>query len=385
PNPPFDPFIVLVGTDARSLRALTHELVHDLSAWYMPIQPAWYAEGLATFLETASYDRKSGLFEAGRPSPDHAWSSSKPFLAAVLLDDQFSETTPNLGAFEARARLLVDFLVNVHPREFDRLCAALEATKSTAEAWARALPDLPIDRLDQALDDYASRGQYLILRRALTIPAPEIKVREMPDAEVHVVRAQLLRTPTPGVRPDDEGARRELEEATAADPTNTGAFARRVVWYTPPRQRPQLAAAAQRLADAHPTDWLAWLLVGLTTTGAQHRTALVRALAIDPNQPAVLSDLAAIDLREGRFEDALAFATRGMSFRQNVWPLAFEAMQAQLALGHCEDAALLARVLSTRGPRTFRTLVLRVAAASACKPRGAEETPDRAPPHPGPP
>ena len=361
-DPPFEPIVALAGTDYRSLRVLTHELVHDLSAWYMPIQPAWYAEGLAKFLETADYDRKSSILETGRPLPDTARvSMSGRFHASALLDDDFSEDTPDIAAFEARAWLLVHFLINAHPREFDRLSAGLEATRSTKEAWARALPDLTFDRLDEALDDYARSGVYRIVRRAISVPAPHVEVREMRDADVHVVRAQLLRSsPVPGTVPDLAGARRELDEALASDPTNVGAFARRLVWFTPPDQRSQFSAAAEAIAGAHPKDWLAWLMVDLTARSRSvRRTALARALAIDRNQPAVLNDLAAADLAENRFEEALSLATKGMSFRQVLWPLAFNAMQAHRALGHCAEAAALSQLLKARGPRNLRSLVER--------------------------
>ncbi|HEY4395865.1 MAG TPA: hypothetical protein VGP64_17490, partial [Polyangia bacterium] len=86
-DPPFEPIITFAGTDARSFRVLVHELVHDLSSWYVPIQPAWFAEGFATFLETAAYDRETGVFEFGRPASERARSSlGGPFRAAVLLD-----------------------------------------------------------------------------------------------------------------------------------------------------------------------------------------------------------------------------------------------------------------------------------------------------------
>lgn len=255
---PFEPWLALGGTDAQALRVLTHELVHDIIAWYMPIDPPWYDEGVATFLETITYDRSTGLLEAGRPPPGTGRASmSGRFNAATLLDDRFSESSPNLDEFEARACLLVHFLVDRRPRDFDRLSAALEATSSTAEVWARVLPDLPIDWLDAALDDYTWHDTARIIGRALTVPAPEVKVRTMTDADVHVVRAQLLwSTSVPGVGPDREGARRELEEAVVADPTNTEAFARRLVWFTPPAERPRLAAAAEAIAGTHPDDWL---------------------------------------------------------------------------------------------------------------------------------
>jgi Tfp pilus assembly protein PilF len=136
------------------------------------------------------------------------------------------------------------------------------------------------------------------------------------------------------------------------------------------------------IAGTHPDDWLAWWTVGVTAkSSSARRTAFARALAIDSNQPAVLSSLAAIDLNEHRYEEALAFATKGMSFRQDVWGLAFEAFDADRALGHCADAALLAQVLKTRGPQNLRALVERVAPASvACKPIPMAATANPAPP-----
>jgi hypothetical protein len=386
PDDPFEPIIALAGTDFRSLRVLTHELAHDLGAWYMPIQPAWYAEGLAMFLETIEHDRKSGVFEAGQPPPGIFRSSlSGRFQAASLLDDGFSEGGPDMAAFEARAWLLVHFLINTHPREFDRLSAALEAASSTEEAWLHALPDLPRDRLDAALDDYARHGAYRVVRGHVLARPPPIEARQMTDAEVHVVRAQLLWSSVPGSVADVAGARRELDEALASDPTNVGALSRRVVWFTPPDQLSQFAAAAEGIAGAHPADWLAWLMVELTARSASgRRTALVRALAIDRNQPAVLNDLAALDLAESRFDDALALATRGMSFRQVVWPLAFNAMRAHRALGHCAEASALSQLLKTRGPRETRALVARVASGpDACKPAAAARAAGNAGPSSG--
>jgi hypothetical protein len=384
---PFEPWLALGGTDTRAVRVLTHELVHDIIAWYMPIHPAWYDEGMARFLETITYDRATGLLEAGRPPPSYGRASmSQRFSATALLDDGFSENSPNLAEFEARAWLLVHFLVETRPRDFDRLSAALEAGSPTAEAWARVLPDLPMDRLDAAVDDYVWHDRARVIGRALTVPAPEVKVRVMTDAEVHVVRAELLWSRSVyNVGPDREGARRELEEAAVADPTNTAAFARHLVWFTPQAEHPRLAAAAQAIADAHPDDWLAWWTVGVTANSvSETRTAFARALAIDSNQPAVLDSFAAIDLNAHRYEEALAFATKGMSFRQDMWGLAFKAFGAHQALGHCAEAAFLAQVLKTRGPQSLRVLVEQAAPASvACKPRPT--TPTSAPAVPAPP
>jgi hypothetical protein len=56
-RPPLPPTLIFSGTDYRTMGVLAHELAHDLSRWYMPMQPPWYSEGIATFLETLRYDR----------------------------------------------------------------------------------------------------------------------------------------------------------------------------------------------------------------------------------------------------------------------------------------------------------------------------------------
>ncbi|HVZ31867.1 MAG TPA: hypothetical protein VG963_05545, partial [Polyangiaceae bacterium] len=47
---------------------IVHEMVHDLSEWFLPIQPPWLAEGLAVYLERTTYDRASGQGMMGTPS-----------------------------------------------------------------------------------------------------------------------------------------------------------------------------------------------------------------------------------------------------------------------------------------------------------------------------
>jgi hypothetical protein len=54
---PLPASLLFAGTDLRTMSTLVHELAHDLSEWFLPIQPLWYSEGVATFLETLRYDR----------------------------------------------------------------------------------------------------------------------------------------------------------------------------------------------------------------------------------------------------------------------------------------------------------------------------------------
>ena len=56
---PLPASLLFAGTDSRMMTTLVHELAHDLSKWFLPMQPLWYSEGVATFLETLRYDRSN--------------------------------------------------------------------------------------------------------------------------------------------------------------------------------------------------------------------------------------------------------------------------------------------------------------------------------------
>src|SRR5688572_744420 len=50
-------------------RVAVHEIAHDLSHWFTPLQPAWYSEGMATFLEGLQYDRATHRAILGEVPP----------------------------------------------------------------------------------------------------------------------------------------------------------------------------------------------------------------------------------------------------------------------------------------------------------------------------
>ncbi|HXJ23477.1 MAG TPA: hypothetical protein VMT03_24900 [Polyangia bacterium] len=351
--PPFPSAIVLGGTDGRSFRVLNHELAHDISYWFIPIQPSWYAEGVAKYLETITADRSTGVTQVGRPSPDRVAVRpiDQPIDARALLDDRFSTTrNPNLEWFERRAWLLVHYLVTQRPTEFNRLQVALQELKPTPVAWAQALPDLPVDKLDQVLDDYARNDAYRVVQRPFVSAPPAVASRVMTDAEVHSTRARLLQMMPMG-QPDPQAVKGELAEARAADPSNVEALAYQIAWFTAPADRASWAGEAARVAAAHPDDWRAWLAVDLTASSdAARRAALVRALALSPDQPAVLAQLAVLDLAARRPDQALLFADKGMSAHEQLWLFVLVRLQAQVMLGHCAEAAGLADIVRARAP-----------------------------------
>jgi hypothetical protein len=151
------------------------------------VQPAWFSEGLATFLETLRYERTTGRAVVGEPSWDRhgdadAW---KGLPASALLGTRTVPPGEEGARFEDRAWLLVHYLFNKRPEEFARLQTELIHLRPPAEAWADALSDFPPSELDAVLDQYRRFGRYETAARAIRVPEPALAVRVMTDAEAH--------------------------------------------------------------------------------------------------------------------------------------------------------------------------------------------------------
>jgi Tfp pilus assembly protein PilF len=350
---PLPASLLFAGADSRTMTTLVHELAHDLSEWFLPMQPLWYSEGVATFLETVRYDRSNDRAEIGQPSWHRFLDSDRShgLSAPELLGARSYPPGEKLVDFENRAWLLVHYLINERPEAFVRLQIELLALKSPTEAWSTAMPDLPPSKLDDALDRYRS-GHYGRQTWKGHIPAPAISVRVMTDAEAHAVRAQMFETgAAPGVAPDSAAAQKELTEALEADASNVSALAQRFFWFSPGGQPQDRARLAQRTVSAHPEEWLAWLMVAETATDARaRRTALARGLRLAPYQAPLLTEMAQLNATTGQWDEALLFATKATQFGEERWGALALRMEALAHLGRCREAGDLAGALQTIAP-----------------------------------
>jgi Tfp pilus assembly protein PilF len=319
----------------------------------MPMQPPWYSEGIATFLETITYDRKSGRAEIGEPSKgrNRGARGLNRIPARRLLGVAREPSGEDLARFEDSAWLLVHYLINKRPRDFARLQAELGRLKTTTEAWPEVFPDLPPEKLDSELDSYGGGGKYAAGELAVSVPAPAIAVRVMTDAEAHATRALLFETAAaPGVAPDHESAKREIAAALEADASNVDALAMRYFWFTP-REAPEGADVARRATAAHPDSWLAWLMTANTALDNRaQRTALSKALALEQNQAIVLSAFARLNAASARWQEALSFSTKAMHVGERSLTLLGLHMRALAHVGNCHDAAFFVDALQTIAP-----------------------------------
>jgi hypothetical protein len=128
-----------------------HELAHDLSDWYMPLQPRWLAEGLATFLETVRIDHGAKRAFIGMPPEERfknlLQTSARGRLMAGSVDTAAlfgSNKAPEPGAindYYAQAWLLLHYLIFEQAGEFGSFNIA-SATSTIGALPTRVLSSL---------------------------------------------------------------------------------------------------------------------------------------------------------------------------------------------------------------------------------------------------
>jgi len=351
------PATLVVSPDDRSGRTAKHELAHELANYFLPVQPRWFAEGIATFLATVRYDRAKGLSILGEADVQYVrnfrlWGPS-PFLelmAGTLPDDEVAATR-----FYATSWMLTNFLYNRRRAGWGNLQDRLGRLERGHKAFMEEFPDLAPSRLAEVLRDHAAHGQYAV--QVLPIPpwSGQARVREMTDTEVHGLRAFLywsMREGTSGIT--NEVIRTEIDESLRADRPGLEALA--VAFYAEevayPRSHSDLAALAVR---AHPDHWMAWLMSAEARSpdAPERMSDLRRALQLAPRAPWVLGELAEIEAREERWSNVLRYTNLDLAAGTTYPELWILHLAAARATGHCPEAELWAFALRSYLPRTY--------------------------------
>ncbi|HET9956724.1 MAG TPA: hypothetical protein VFQ61_19650, partial [Polyangiaceae bacterium] len=116
---PFGDRIVLSPEGKASQEVISHEMAHHLSHFYMPNQPQWFSEGLATFLQTVRYDPQTGQATLGLMP----WNVKEAITVAAdqsiqgILDQQeVDPSTPGCGFYVGAYGIFTN-LVNRHGQD----------------------------------------------------------------------------------------------------------------------------------------------------------------------------------------------------------------------------------------------------------------------------
>ncbi|HEX4423025.1 MAG TPA: DUF1570 domain-containing protein [Kofleriaceae bacterium] len=255
PDPPiYQPGILLAATGEDSNHAVSHELAHVISFAVIRNQPAWFAEGLATYFEMVDLDHGESSVQIGIPRDDRSTElrRSRPLPVATL----FACTEPRCedGRFYATSWLVFSYLLNEHFDQFSRYLQYLNEHPhgKPDEAWRAVFPALTPSELDATLLTWIRSG-------AVRLPHIEVTTQDFPsterslgDADVLAARSLLAL----GFKNDAAAVRTLSEAALALDRTHL--LARLVNIAVTQNIAPDDARAT---AAAHPDDWRAWRLV----------------------------------------------------------------------------------------------------------------------------
>jgi hypothetical protein len=335
--------IVVYWDDGRPFglpRAAVHELAHDLCDWFTPLQPAWYAEGMALFWEGLDYDReKQRATLARRPEPvlevaervgRRAWSAQGLFAARAALQGNVAATR----RFYFSSWLLVHYLINRHPDAFVRFQRDLAALRDWREAWSARFPRLTPEQLEIELQRYLDRGHFEYVSAKVHVPPFAPRVRRLSPAEGQGLSSWIAHR----LRASELSAR-DTNTALALDPHELNALRTRYHELTGKGRAAERRALARQLVQAHPESGEAWLLLARSGGSEDERQrALDQARYLMPDHPGVLELLAARALAVG--DPAAALRHTNILIRRTALGPAIAALHLRaLASGGRCDAA----------------------------------------------
>jgi hypothetical protein len=297
----FTPYIMIqAGSGLAGQTVVKHELVHQLSHFVRPREPAWLAEGLAGYFETMEIADDKRMVTVGRPWPRVV--SKMQGIGMLSVDELRAGAAVHdpRSVFYPSAWLMVHYLMN-HRREGLRSYQReLGHSANESHAWAVGFGDLTPEQLDFQLRRYVDGGRYFVFNYPLAPLETRITdSRPLTVADAGATRALLYALMSkaatgaadfmPRSREELElCARQELAEVARSDAEHTQALAVKA-WELGDQIE---LGAAQRGVERNPQDWMAWWLLA-TTLHAQRITddrfiqAVDKANALVAGNPAI--------------------------------------------------------------------------------------------------
>ncbi len=180
---------------------LRHEMAHELSYEVWPVQPRWFAEGLANFLEPVFYAEDEQNVVLGGINFG-ALSDYRRVRTTNLTDAlAWKEGLAGLAQREAMGLygiswLFMHWLYHKHPEMLGRYLDELRRGTAPEKALQIAMPNLDPAAVDREIHEYQRHGQFEdILRPLVRTPIDEAKLPEhvlAPD-EVKEVKDLIAR------------------------------------------------------------------------------------------------------------------------------------------------------------------------------------------------
>jgi tetratricopeptide (TPR) repeat protein len=371
------------GAPPDSPSIIRHELAHLLSRYLLLRQPRWLAEGLATYLETASIQKRSGQVIFGGTYADTYETLGRNLLPDPELLWGWDDLPLHAAsrAYRVTAWAWVHFLLNDHPQRFADFQARLARAEEPRYAWEAAFEG--VGDLKEPFSGYLWRTELSTHTVPLPpLPTEEPTVRELGCAEVFALRSRL-HLEVPGRASLEErvdAALGEMEEALRRDPTNLDAAVLKARIAPEPSQR---LALARELVRAHPESGRTWALLGRAlqetrAPRAEWTEAFQHVERLAPEEADVLAALAGFYADAGFEDRALATALRAAQ-RAPGSPVVLDTSAAVLdQLHRCPDRVVMqSRALDMLGegsPQVLRLDYARRLARYQRECRGSQPT-----------
>ncbi len=319
---------------------VVHEIAHDLAYWFTPLQPPWYSEGMASFLEGLEYDRATQrVIMGGIPEPivkvlrsvgRKASSTEGLFVAPSALHDDELTTS----RFYFTSWLLVHYLINHHGQPFIQFQRDLSKLRDWREAWSSSFPRLGPHQLDAGLEQYLDGGRFEYLAAQVQVPTFSPRVRTLSPAEGYGLSSWMAHR-----LGAEELSAQDRDRALALDPHELNALRTRYHGLSGKGQAAERQSVARQLVQAHPNSGEAWLLLASAGASEQERRgALDQAQRRMPDHPGVVELLATRAL-EAR-DSAAALGHTELLIRRTAlapWITALH-LRALATNGRCDDA-----------------------------------------------
>jgi hypothetical protein len=348
--------VVDAGRRDQAQRIAQHELVHLLLASDPDrLLPAWYQEGLADVLSTAT--PVGGALEIGLPPEGRLiWlrlASPLPLGRVLTARDVLRWPSHSLTRFYAQSWALAHYLELPESARTSgalaRLLAQTEAGEDPELACNRAL-GRSLEELEADVARYIASDEPTRLRVRVQVPPLDDRVEISRQAPAE--RDALLADLALSLGPERwERGERWLRAALAEDPAHALANVS-LAWLGAERGDPaaaarlgQVEAMAAGSADLERRIGDGWLALAQRAPASERPALLARAgagyrrsLALDPAQGASAFGLAQIELASGRAEQAAAELLAARARLPSLPPLELELAHAYLAQGEPERA-----------------------------------------------
>jgi tetratricopeptide (TPR) repeat protein len=357
-----EPSIVLpVRLLWKDPETLAHELAHHLSYFLFPVQPHWFSEGLAEWVQTVaalpaekattqlgshivrSTQVMSGAMAGSIPLNLVSWLGydARPMPAKELLAWDGRETSTSGGRGHLWSWVLYHWLWNQRGKAFADYQKRLADSGDPEASWRGTFPEFDpgnpeaLSKLDFELDRYRRNGRFGFYKVEAQGDAA-FSEEAISSTDLHLLLLSLRRN-WPEEADQQKAIRRAVvEEAVAEDPGNP------VARFSQMQLVEKVDPEAMKTAvNARPADWRGWLILGEAGPKEEREAALRKAVELNPLSARAQNDLAWVLATSDRAREALPLANRALDLAP--WNAAFVDTLAEVAarLGKCAEALQL--------------------------------------------